>query len=145
MRIAVAQRVYRVVGVMGPSDNLCGNGSSTSDYDSQTHAWAPTVPYDEDCFDADVSRWLDADPATPIERFYAFAGKQYVYFGSVMYAMERMGFVGEPVNIGDVTAPYGGSHRFYADTQYEPLDNYPEALDLAWDVPQANIDYANTH
>ena len=45
-----------------------------------------------------------------------FTGGKDGQFGDIMFTMERMKFVGQPVNLDTDKAPYGGSHRFYSLT-----------------------------
>jgi hypothetical protein len=137
-RFAVAVRAYRAVSRSGPRDNECGFGAAQGDYD------ANDPPYDPACPIESISAWLDEEPQTPIERFFGFVGKADDQYGDILFTMERMGFAGEPVNITTATAPYDGSHRFYADTGHDGFDGeiYYDALDIAWGVPPENAAWA---
>ncbi|HEX2880187.1 MAG TPA: hypothetical protein VHO25_11715, partial [Polyangiaceae bacterium] len=70
-RFGVAVRLYRAVSRSGPRDNQCGDGTlADMDFDPNN------PPYDVNCPDSDISAWIDDPPATPIERFFGFVGKQ---------------------------------------------------------------------
>jgi hypothetical protein len=140
-RFAVAVRAYRAVARSGPRDNSCGTGAAQGDYDPAK------PPYDSNCADVEISAWLDEEPKTPIERFFGFVGKNDPEYGDIIFTMDRMGFVGAPVNVTTATAPYGGSHRFYADAGHDGFDGAPyhAAMNIAWGVPAENIAWANTH
>jgi hypothetical protein len=140
-RFAVAVRAYRAVARSGPRDNVCGTGAATTDFDPL----AP--PYDPNCPDAKISAWLDETPKTPIERFFGFVGKSDEEYGDIQFTMERMKFVGKPVNVTTAKAPYDGSHRFYADAGHDGFDAaiYYDALNIAWGVPPENAAFALTH
>jgi hypothetical protein len=105
---ATELRVYRAVSQSGPRDNTCGTGPAKGPYDPAN------PPYDPNCPIAHIASWIDATPATPIDRFFAFTGGQDGQYGDIMFTMQRMKFVGDYVNLDTATAPYGGSHRFYS-------------------------------
>jgi hypothetical protein len=140
-RFAVAVRSYRAVARSGPRDNTCGSGVATGDYDPAK------PPYEANCPDAEISAWLDEPPKTPIDRFFGFVGKTDPEYGDIIFTMERMGFIGKPVNVTTATAPYDGSHRFYADAGHDGFDAamYEAALNIAWGVPAENIAWADAH
>lgn len=140
-RFAVAVCAYRAVARSGPRDNICGTGEATGDFDPQ----AP--PYDPNCPPAKISAWLDDAPKTPIERFFGFVGKQDLEYGDIQFTMERMHFIGKPVNVSTAKAPYDGTHRFYADAGHDGFDAmaYWDALNIAWGVPAENATWALTH
>jgi len=53
--------------------------------------------------------------------------------------MDRMNFVGAPVNVSKVAAPYNGSHRFYGDLGHVGLNLFPvEAVNIAFGVLPEN-------
>jgi hypothetical protein len=140
-RFAVAVRVYRAVARAGPRDNVCGTGAGTGDFDAQN------PPYDPDCPDSEISAWLDEEPKTPVDRLFGFVGKTDEQYGDILFTMERMQFVGAPVNVTTGSAPYGGSHRFYADAGHDGFDSAPyhDALNIAWGVPPENATWAASH
>jgi hypothetical protein len=138
-RFGVAVRLYRAVSRSGPRDNQCGDGTlADMDFDPNN------PPYDVNCPDSDISAWIDDPPATPIERFFGFVGKQDGQYGDILFTMERMGFSGQPVNVSTATPPYDGSHRFYADDGHSSFDGpeYWPALQIAWGVPDENMAHA---
>jgi hypothetical protein len=140
-RFAVAVRAYRAVARSGPRDNGCGTGVAMGDYDPES------PPYDPACADEKISAWLDEEPKTPIDRFFGFVGKTDPEYGDIIFTMERMGFVGKPVNVTTGAAPYGGSHRFYAEAGHDGFGGevYDDAMNIAWGVPAENIAWASTH
>jgi hypothetical protein len=140
-RFAVAVCAYRAVARSGPRDNSCGTGAATSDFNPEQ------PPYDPNCSTAEISAWLDDTPKTPIDRFFGFVGKDDEEYGDIMFTMNRMKFVGEPVNVSTAQAPYGGSHRFYANAGHDGFDGaaYYDALNIAWGVPAENAAWALTH
>jgi hypothetical protein len=86
-------------------------------------------------------------PKTPIDRFFGFVGKQDVEYGDIQFTMERMKYVGKPVNVTTAKAPYGGTHRFYADAGHDGFDSAPyyDALNIARGVAPENAAWALTH
>ncbi len=146
-RWARAYRLYRAVSRSGPRDNECGTGTAAGDFDAanppwQNNAYAPNPNGGAIC--DRISDWLLETSMTPSERLFGFVGKQDGQYGDIMLSMEIMQYIGEPVNISTATAPYGGSHRFYADDGHGGYDGeeYWPALQIAWGVPQENMDYA---
>jgi hypothetical protein len=135
-------RVYRAIAQSGPRDNTCGKGTSTTDYDPNNPPYWPIADTCDatHCCIGHVASWIDSPSATPIDRYYGFTGKQDDQYGDIMYTMERMQFVGQPVNISTATAPYGGSHRFYADTGHSAFPGgFPvDAMNIALDVLPEN-------
>lgn len=131
-RVGKALRVYRAVSRSGPRDNECGRNDQVP-------------PYDVNCDEKYISAWLDEPSVTPIDRFFAFVGLNDGQRGDDQFSMERMGYVGEPVDINTVPYPYEGSHRFLASGEgHSGFDDekYWPALGIAWGVPQENMDYA---
>jgi hypothetical protein len=140
-RFAVAVRAYRAVARSGPRDNTCGTGAATTDFDPQH------PPYDPNCSVDKISAWIDDTPKTPIDRFFGFTGKMDPEYGDIQFTMERMKYIGKPVNVSTAKAPYDGTHRFYADAGHDGFDSAPyyDALNIAWGVPPENATWALTH
>jgi hypothetical protein len=124
-------RLWRVVARSGPRDNICGIL-----YSGKT------------CMEDVISSWLDETGKTPLDRVYGLAGTTDSEYGDIIFAMQRMKYIGEPTDINAIAAPYSGSHRLIAkgdghsdfnDKKYWPV------MDVVWATPKANIDYANTH
>jgi hypothetical protein len=131
-RVGKAMRVYRAVSRSGPRDNECGRNDQMP-------------PYDVNCDISHISAWLDEPSQTPMDRFFAFVGLNDGQRGDDQFSMERMGFIGEPVDINTVPYPYDGSHRFLASGEgHSGFDDekYWPALGIAWGVPQENMTYA---
>ena len=125
---------YRGVAMSGPRDNVCGDGVATGQFD-------PTnPPYKANCPDTDVATWLRTlTPATPLDRIYAFVGMNDSEYGDIQYAMNRLNLIGAPVNISTGTTPYGGSHRFYANTGHVDFSSgFDDAINVAFGVLPEN-------
>jgi hypothetical protein len=138
-RWARAHRMYRAVSRSGPRDNQCGVGQAPggADYDPANPPW------NAGC--TDISAWLNEPTMTPVERLFGIVGKTDGQYGDIMYSMEIMQYVGQPVNISTTQPPYpGDSHRFYADDGHSGFDGeeYWPALGVAWGVPPENMAYA---
>jgi hypothetical protein len=143
-RIAHLVRVYRAVSQSGPRDSTCGKGVAAGDFDPNN------LPYYTDCTLASstmmspgthhYATWQDEPSPTPIDRYYGFVGKTDVQYGDIMWSMDHMKFIGTPVNISKATAPYDGSHRFYAETGHSGFpDGFPmDAINIAFGVPPEN-------
>lgn len=133
--IAVKQCIWRAVSRSGPRDNGCGFGAAAGDFDPNN------LPYDPACTGC-ISTWLNDTPASPMSHFYGFVGKGDGQFGDIMFSMERLGFIGDPVNIS--TTDPGDSHRFYSDDGHSGFDGdqYNAALQKAWGVPDENMAFA---
>jgi len=87
----MVRRVGRAVSSSGPRDNTCGT--------------------DPACAAGVVATWLKDKPKTPIDRFYGITGSQDEQYPEILYSMEKLGYVGKPVNVLQVASPYNGSHR----------------------------------
>jgi len=131
VRWAKAVRVWRVVARSGPRDNLCGS-----------------VAAGQTCKEEVISAWLDETSKTPIDRIYGLAGTTDSEYGDIIYAMERMKFMGAPVDINSVAAPYNNSRRLIANGEghldFNDKKFWP-VMDVIWDTPAENIAYANAH
>ena len=131
-RTARAYCMYRAVSRSGPRDNECGRNDQTP-------------PYDVNCDLSRVSAWIDEPAKSPIEHFFGFVGMNDSQRGDDLYSMQRMNYIGEPVDINTVPYPYNGSHRFIASGEgHSGFDDkkYWPALGIAWGVPKENMDYA---
>lgn len=131
--------LYRVVSVQAPRGNLCGTGASLVEFDPQH------PPVDPNCPLSKISRWLDAPTVTPIDRYYAFNDNLFGRsFGEELFAMERLGYVGMPVNVDMTSAPYGGSHRLHRNVGQVgwPMSFPAAAIDLAFGVAPENANPA---
>jgi hypothetical protein len=122
-RFAMLVRAWRAVSVAGPRDNTC------------------TSLNQDDCGGV-IASWFDEPPSTPIDRFYAITGKTDDQHTQHLFAMERIGYVGEPVEVESSTPPYGGSHRFVTEGGHEEFCGqaaYQDACNLAYGVPPENL------
>jgi hypothetical protein len=118
-RFGMVRRIYRIVSTSGPRDNSCGTDAA--------------------CTGGVIASWFKevATSATPIDRFYAIAGTMDSEYGDIMFAMNRLGYLGQPTNVLQVAAPYGMSHRLIAvdghvrfcnDVKYRAACNYMFAV-----------------
>jgi hypothetical protein len=134
-------RLFRAVSQAGPRENACGKGASTTDYDPNNLPYWPVAATCDatHCCLGQIASWIDAPSATPIDRYYGFTGKGDTQFGDIMFSMERMNFVGAPVNVNEVAAPYNGSHRFYGNVGHVGTNDFPnEAVNIAFGVLPEN-------
>jgi hypothetical protein len=117
----VVRRVWRAVSSSGPRDNSCGT--------------------DPACKTGVVATWLSDKPKTPIDRFYGMTGSGDVQYPEILYAMEKMGYIGKPVNVLQVAAPYNGSHRLTNNGPHARYCNeaqYAAACNYMFGVPAQN-------
>jgi len=117
----MVRRVWRAVSSSGPRDNTCGT--------------------DPACAGGVVATWLKGTPKTPIDRFYGITGSQDVQYPEILYAMERLGYVGKPVNVQQVAAPYNDSHRLTSNDGHARFCNdarYAAACNYMFGVPAQN-------
>lgn len=122
--------VYRAVSRNGYGGNGCSVTNPVRDtFDPRS------PPYDDPCSDAAIAGWLDVPSATPLDRYFGFVEKNSDPFASWLFAMERMDYVGEPVDLDVAAAPYGGSHRFYGTGEFEA---HSDAVDVAFGVLPEN-------
>jgi hypothetical protein len=129
IRWAKKVKVWRAVGRSGPRDNICGS-----------------YP-DGQCPDTVISSWLDEPSATPIENMYGLTGTQDSEYKDIVFAMERMKFVGALVDINAVAPPYNGSHRLQINGGHDPFTDkkFWPAMDVIWATPPEDVAYANSH
>jgi hypothetical protein len=133
IRWARKLKVWRAVARSAPRDNICGQYA------------------DGACPDTVVSSWLDEPSATPADSLFGIDGTQDGEYKDIIFAMERMKFIGTPTDIGKMAAPYGGSHRLITtDGDNFGHDDFVEkkwwpAMDVMWGTPADNVTYANSH
>ena len=133
IRWAKKLKVWRAVARSAPRDNICGK-----------------YP-DGQCPDAVISNWLDEASATPAENLYGLDGTQDGEYKDIVFSMERMKFIGALTDIKAVAPPYNSSHRLIvpdgANFGHDPFTDkrYWPAMDVIWQAPQEDVDYANTH
>jgi hypothetical protein len=134
-RFARAYRMFRAVSRSGPRDNQCGEGNAGGmDYDPAN------PPFDPACPDDDISAWLDEESKTPVERLFGFVGKEDGQYGDIMFGMERMKYVGMPLNISKNPNPPFNTNRFYGDVGHSGFDDgsFDAALEYAFGIPPEN-------
>jgi hypothetical protein len=121
-RFAFLVRASRVVSAAGPRDNLCTRVDLN------------------DCGGV-VATWFDEVPATPIDRFYAITGSSDAQHTQHLFALEKLGYVGAPMNIDGQAPPFGDSHRLVATdghTDFCGQDTYQAVCNYAFGVPVEN-------
>jgi hypothetical protein len=121
-RFAMLVRASRAVSIAGPRDNLC------------------TSLNQQNCGGV-VASWLGEEPKTPRDRFFAITGKTDDQHTQHLFAMERLGYSGAPVEVNGSEAPYGGSHRLVAaggHSEFCGQAAYDKACNYAFDVPVEN-------
>jgi hypothetical protein len=120
-RFGMVRRLDRVVSSSGPRDNTCGT--------------------DPACATGVIATWFKEIPKTPIDRFYGITGTLDIQYPEILFAMERLGYVGSPTNVLQVPSPYGGSHRLFAVEGHARFCNdvkYAAACNYMFGVPAAN-------
>jgi hypothetical protein len=120
-RFAMLVRAWRSVAFAGPRDNSSGSGPGTDAY----------------CPNLVSATWFTEKPATPIDRFYTLTGAADAQHPQHLFAMDKLGYVGQPVNMS-VGPPYNNSHRITGpgghespcnETNYKALCNYLFGVD----------------
>lgn len=99
-RFAMLVRAGGAVSMSGPRDNMCQNLNPAN------------------CGGV-VAKWFDEIPLTPIDRFIAFTGVGDGQHTQHLFAMQKLGYTGAPVNIVGAAPPYGGSHRLVTNGGHE--------------------------
>jgi hypothetical protein len=120
-RWGMVRRLSRIVSKSGPRDNTCGT--------------------DPNCATGVVATWFSETPATPLDRFFALCGTQDPQYPEILYAMEQIGYLGDPVDVGATAAPYNDSHRLTANAGHEPFcgaAQYDDACNYMFGVPAEN-------
>jgi hypothetical protein len=121
-RFAFLVRASRVVSLSAPRENTCtrldlGNCGGM------------------------VATWLDEQPKTPIDRFFAITGTSDGQHLQHLFAMEKLGYTGTPTSVQGAQAPYGTSHRLTADaghTDFCEDAGYAAACNHVFGVPSEN-------
>ena len=120
-RFAMLVRAWRSVSFAGPRDNSSGSGPGTDAY----------------CPNLVSATWFTETPATPIDRFYTLSGIADAQHPQHLFAMEKLGYTGQPVDMS-VGPPYNNSHRITGpgghespcnETNYKALCNYLFGVD----------------
>lgn len=133
IRWAKKLKVWRAVARSAPRDNICGQYAEGQ------------------CPDSVISTWLDEQSATPADALYGLDGTQDGEYKDIVFAMERMKFIGALVDIKAMAPPYGGSHRMIVpdgnNFGHDPFTDkrYWPAMDVIWATPAENVTYANAH
>jgi hypothetical protein len=132
VRWAKKTKLWRIVSRSGPRDNLCGNGAN--------------MPFKTDCSTDVISAWLDEESLTPVDRLYGFVGNKDGQYGDILFAMDRMKYVGAATDV-TTAAPTNGSHRFFINGDHSDFNGkqFWPTMDIAWSTPPENVAYANSH
>lgn len=121
-RFAFLVRASRVVSLAAPRENLCKKLDP------------------ENCGGV-VASWLSDAAKTPLDRFFGISGKSDDQHLQHLFAMETIGYVGDPAAIEGAQPPYGNSHRLVADGGHADFceeAKYAAACNYAFGVPQEN-------
>jgi hypothetical protein len=121
-RFAFLVRASRVVSLSAPRENTCTRVDL------------------EDC-GGTVASWLDEEPETPIDRFFAVTGVSDAQHVQHLFTMEKLGYGGTPTSIQGAGPPYGGSHRLTASaghTDFCQQSSYEAVCNYVFGVPSEN-------
>jgi hypothetical protein len=121
-RFASLVRASRVVAVAGPRDNLCARADLN------------------DC-GGEVATWYSEVSKTPADRYYTVTGTQDDQHTQHLYAMERLGYVGEPTRVDSAQPPYGNSHRLVHGGGHDDVcanQSFQNLCNYAFGVPTEN-------
>lgn len=121
-RFASLVRASRVVAVAGPRDNLCARVDLN------------------DC-GGEVATWYDEVPKTPIERYYTITGTQDDQHTQHLFAMEKLGYLGEPTRVDNAQPPYDNSHRLVHGGGHDDVcanQSFADLCNYAFGVPAEN-------
>ena len=122
-RFAMLARVWRSVSFAGPRDNSSGTTPGGNGY----------------CPELVSATWFTEKPATPIDRFYALTGVADAQHPQHLFAMDKLGYSGQPVDMA-AGPPWNDSHRINGpgghqspcnDPAYTALCNYLFGVDPA--------------
>jgi hypothetical protein len=122
-RIAMVRRLAGAISLSGPRDNSCGS--------------------DPLCGGGGVfATWLTEVPRTPIDRFFALTGAQDGQHPEHLFAMQKVGYLGQVVDVDVEQPPYGGSHRLKSTggghSDYCGGEAYQAACNYMFHVPPEN-------
>jgi hypothetical protein len=121
-RFAKIRRLWRAVSRAGPRDNTCGE--------------------DPTCSEGIVATWFSEESKTPIDRYFSISGMADAQFPEIQYALEALGYLGEPVNVEQVAPPYEGSHRLTSSAGHMGFCNegaeWDDACNYMFGVPPEN-------
>jgi hypothetical protein len=121
-RIAMVRRVARAVSLSGPYDNSCGA--------------------DATCAKGTSATWFGETPKTPIDRFYALTGAMDQQHPFHLFAMQKLGYLGDVVDVDSAKPPYGGTHRLKSSsaghTDFCGAAKYKDACNYLFGVPAEN-------
>ena len=136
----VGVRMWRVVSRSGPRDTTCGQNGGVCTLPLSTPS------YDANCAPAKVASWLDAEPKTPMNRFYGLVGTTDVECGDIMFDMHYAKYPGNPVIWNEAGALLTGTNQFFS-TEGGHLDflaaankpmNTEAVLNIAFGIPPEN-------
>ena len=121
-RIAMVRTLAGAVSLAGPRDNSCGT--------------------DPACATGTVATWFTEVPKTPLDRFYAMTGAIDAQHPEHLFAMQKIGYVGQVVDVDTSTMPYSASHRLKTTsgdhTDFCGVAKYQDACNYMFDVPPEN-------
>ncbi|HMI88068.1 MAG TPA: hypothetical protein VK550_28485 [Polyangiaceae bacterium] len=121
-RIAMVRPLAGAVSLAGPRDNSCGT--------------------DPACATGTVASWFSEAPKTPLDRFYAMTGAIDAQHPEHLLAMQKIGYVGQVVDVDAAAPPYSGTHRLKVasgdHTDFCGVAKYRDACNYMFNVPPEN-------
>jgi len=121
-RIAMVRSLAGAVALSGPRDNSCGT--------------------DPACATGTVATWFSEVPKTPLDRFYAMTGVQDAQHPEHLFAMQKIGYVGQVVDVDTSTFPYDATRRLKTTSggheDFCGVAKYQDACNHMFNVPAEN-------
>ncbi|HMJ55378.1 MAG TPA: hypothetical protein VK540_25055 [Polyangiaceae bacterium] len=121
-RIAMVRTLAGAVSLAGPRDNSCGT--------------------DPACATGTVASWFSEVPKTPLDRVYAMTGALDAQHPEHLFAMQKIGYVGQVVDVDTTALPYNATHRLKAasgdHTDFCGVAKYQDACNYMFNVPPEN-------
>jgi hypothetical protein len=121
-RIGMVRTLAGVVSIAGPRDNSCGT--------------------DPACASGTIASWFSETPKTPLDRFYAMTGALDPQHPEHLLAMQKIGYVGQVVDVDSSAPPYNASHRLKTasgdHSDFCGIAKYQDACNSMFNVPPEN-------
>jgi hypothetical protein len=121
-RIGMVRTLAGVVSLAGPRDNSCGT--------------------DPACATGTIATWFSETPKTPLDRFYAMTGALDAQHPEHLLAMQKIGYVGQVVDVDTSAMPYNASRRLKTasgdHTDFCGVAKYQDACNTMFNVPPEN-------
>jgi len=121
-RIGMVRTLAGAVSLAGPRDNSCGT--------------------DPACATGTVATWFSEVPKTPLDRFYGMTGAIDAQHPEHLFAMQKIGYVGQVVDVDTSVMPYGATRRLKTTsgdhTDFCGVAKYQDACNYMFNVPPEN-------